>query len=209
MLQKPVDICWYPQIWAKLEIVTACEAWASWRIRQMYRAIEAISSQNVLLFLQVPGTFSLLKCGDQLGIGKVIFVCIKTLCELLVESSVQCGPKWTIGRLLFRTGVMVVPVFFLPAEDQWIRRSWLVRWGACKMVLRVRCLTFPWFPMLEVLRMGVWDLMGLLCTAHHLQQQCRNVNVFMRATSSRVYYVGSKLESEAEEDWLIGKHPKV
>lgn len=51
------------------------------RARQMYRAIEAISSQNVLLFLQV------------------IFVCIKTLCELLVESSVQISefadPDWS------------------------------------------------------------------------------------------------------------------
>eukprot|EP00913_Durusdinium_trenchii_P030143 g28244.t1 len=41
------------------------------RARQMYRAIEAISSQNVLIFLQV------------------ILVCIKTLSELLAECSVQ------------------------------------------------------------------------------------------------------------------------
>ena len=51
------------------------------RARQMYRAIEAISSQNVLLFLQV------------------IFACIKTLCELLVESSIQMSqltdPDWS------------------------------------------------------------------------------------------------------------------
>lgn len=51
------------------------------RARQMYRAIEAISSQNVLIFLQV------------------ILVCIKTLSELLAECSVQIGkladPDWS------------------------------------------------------------------------------------------------------------------